>query len=369
MKESRNSERVFICPILPESVINKYGASFAANNFCTNLLSKKDIFDRVYVTLPIRKVEEKDLSYSNNRISAAFSRSFRKYSPLCRFAFIPEAWIIFKKIHKNDKVWYYNLAYTLVVVFILLKLFKPSVKQNIILLDYTPSRHGIKGIIESFLLNMINRADGMITLAPNKIFKASRILCLPGVVPAEREDNPKVDTPAMSFLLSGALNETISQTSMVLEAFAQTPQCTLHVTGFSDNAKIIEEYAANYPNIVYHRQLPFKQYLELLHSVTFQLSTRKPDSPENQCNFPSKIIEALVHNRAIVTTIHYPQLDGVKVVECLEPGIEAFKRTLNQLAAMSSEQLSAFVNQGDEVWRRYSPQVWYDTMCEIEESK
>ena len=362
------TNRIFLTTILPEHLIGKHRLSFAAANFSANLMSGGG-FDKVYSILPLYVGGEMETeAFGDKRFELVYNHRLRKCGGrMTLLACLAEQWKIFKRIPKGAQVWTYNLNTLYAFTVMLLKMFKPSVQVNVIVLDFTPVEKGFG--LNRIYLKMINRAHGNICLANSDLFTCSRRKTLPGVVPAEREDNPKVDTPAMSFLLSGALNETISQTSMVLEAFAQTPQCTLHVTGFSDNAKIIEEYAANYPNIVYHRQLPFKQYLELLHSVTFQLSTRKPDSPENQCNFPSKIIEALLHNRAIVTTIHYPQLDGVKVVECLEPGIEAFKRTLNQLAAMSDEQLSAFVNQGDEVWRRYSPQVWYETMRKIEESK
>lgn len=69
---------------------------------------------------------------------------------------------------------------------------------------------------------------------------------------------------------------------------------------------------SKYPNIHYYGELSFNRYMDLLHKVSFLLSTRDPKEKGNQCNFPSKIIEGILHNRIIISTIKYKQLAGLK---------------------------------------------------------
>ena len=152
---------------------------------------------------------------------------------------------------------------------------------------------------------------------------------------------------------------------MVLETFSKLPDCDLHITGSKGNEQILQQYAGKYDNIHWHGQLSFNDYLELLHSVTFQLSTRDPQMPENQCNFPSKIMEALFHNRIIISTIQYQQLDGVKYF-IVNPGEESFRNSIKKLASLSQTDLLPYANQGELVRNKYGVKVWNDTIRKIE---
>jgi len=124
-------------------------------------------------------------------------------------------------------------------------------------------------------------------------------------------DFPKVSSLSWEFLLSGLLREDISQISLVIKVFSQLPNAILHITGFSERSDLLKAECEKYPNIHFHGELPFSEYIELLHRVPFLLSTRDPKEEGNQCNFPSKVIEGILHNRIIVSTIKYNQLSGL----------------------------------------------------------
>lgn len=125
--------------------------------------------------------------------------------------------------------------------------------------------------------------------------------------------------------------------------------------------------AAKYPNIHWYGQLPFNKYLGLLHSISFQLSTRDPNMPENQCNFPSKIIESLLHNRIIISTIEYKQLDGIKYfITTSSPAF--FKQHIEGVASLGKTSLMEYANQGEKVCDKFSTKVWNETMDKIENS-
>lgn len=354
--------RFYRAGVLPESLIKKYRLSFAACNFSFNLMSGGG-FDKVFSILPLYVGGEmQQEAYNDSRFELVYDKLRLKRGVWQKLAAFKEQWTVFKLIPKESSLWFYNLNTLNALLFLLLKVFKPSVQLNVIVLDFTPVVSGFG--LNWIYLKLINMAHGRICLANSPLFKAKNSVILPGVVPNSDNKYPLIETPNKTFLLSGAINETIAQTSMVLDAFAHLSDCELHVTGTGDT-ELVEEYASKYPNIHWHGQLPFNKYLELLHSVTFQLSTRDQKMPENQCNFPSKIIEALLHNRAIVSTIHYPQLDSVKYFEISSDSI---LEDIRKIASMPSECVNDYVNQGYIVSERFSTKIWNETMTIIENS-
>lgn len=357
-------QRIFLTHILPEHHIARYGLSFAGCNFSRNLMSGGG-FDKVYSILPLftsGAIDEE--AFNDTRFELEYCHFIRKNgNRLATIAVFVEQWRIFRKIPKDACVWTYNLNTLHAFLFILLKIFKPSVKVNVIVLDFTPV---VKGFgLNKIYLKLINRAHGIICLSYNPLFTCKNKVVLPGVVPVGAGKEPLLEHPDNKYLLSGALNEVISQTSMVLKAFSELPKCELHITGTIDDDTMIKEYAQKYPNIIYHGKVSFEEYLYIMHSCTFQLSTRNPENPENQCNFPSKVIETLLHNRIVVSTIKYKQLDGIKYFKTTsEP--EYFKQHIEAISSLSKASLMEYANQGKKVAEMFSTKVWNETMTKIE---
>lgn len=347
--------RIFITHIVPHGKVAEYNMSFAACNFSYNLISG-GMFDRVYSILPT--FVKGNVAPFNGLI---YSRLRKFTKALYRLAPIIECFSAFSKIPRKASVWYYNCTTLNITLMILLKLFKPSVKQNIIQLDYTPS----ESIFARFCLRIANSLNGTISLAPSPLFTCPNIACLPGVVPDDYPEQPKVNQTSGEFLISGALGYNISMLSMLLEAFTKMPDKTLHITGKAPDTDLLKRYTDNYTNIIYHGVLPYDKYIELMHSVPFMLSTRNPDAAENQCNFPSKIIEALLHNRIIISTIHYEQLDGIRYFE-VPADIDGFTDSINAICRRPEEELITYANQSNLVKERFSTKVWETTMRKIE---
>lgn len=361
----KEMHRYFVCPLLPNNKIQELGGSVAANNFCNNLISG-NAFTEILPYMPVgRAIDTVDLKYDASCVKVFYSTRWRNSDVFRKLAFVGENIMMFNHIQRNSSVWFYNLPYTIIPLFLLIKLFKPTVKCNLIMLDFTPGRKGLKHLLNAIELKCINKMDGMIKLANSSLFTVRNSTCLPGVVPNITVKWPEIDIVKRSFLLSGVLSEEISMLSMVLKTFSKLPDCDLHITGSKGNEQILQQYAGKYDNIHWHGQLSFNDYLELLHSVTFQLSTRDPQMPENQCNFPSKIMEALFHNRIIISTIQYQQLDGVKYF-IVNPGEESFRNSIKKLASLSQTDLLPYANQGELVRNKYGVKVWNDTIRKIE---
>ena len=356
-------QRIFFTCILPERLIAKHGLSFAACNFSFNLMSGGG-FAKVYSTTPLFVGGEMDKeAFEDGRFELVYDKLRKKGGFWQKFAALKEQWTIFREIPKRSSVWFYNLNVLSALLFVLLKVFKPSVQLNVIVLDYTPAKSWREQ--NYWYLKLINSANGRICLANSPLFKHNNSVILPGVVPANIEAFPLMVKPAMSFLLSGVLLPEIAQLEMVLKTFAELPQYELHITGTKGDEEMLNEYANKYVNIHWHGQIPYKEYLNLLHSVTFLLSTRDPEMPENQCNFPSKIIESLLHNRIIISTIEYKQIDNIKYFKATSQQ-EFFKQHIDAIAQMSSKFLMEYANQGKKVAEMFSTKVWNETMEMIE---
>ena len=347
-------QRIFVTHIVPKNLILKYHLSIAACNFSYNLI-EGNLFDRVYSILPTFVKGEiepfENLVYSK----------FRENRFLFRLAPIAENLSLFYKIPRKASVWYYNCTILNAFLIVLLKLFKPNVRQNLIVLDYTPSRKPL----ERFFLWLANRMNGTIRLANSPLFTCRNSVCLPGVVPFHVAEQPKITTIAKTFLISGVLGDNIAMLPMLLEAFSKMPEMQLHITGKAPDMVLLNRYTQQCNNIIYHGLVEYEEYLRILHDTTFLLSTRNPAALENQCNFPSKIIEGLLHNRIIVSTIHYKQLDNIYYFE-VPTTEDRFIKSLYQIIQMPQTELMKYANQAEKVIQRFNTDVWKTSMQKIE---
>lgn len=353
-------KRYFLTHISPEDKILEYKVSAAACNFSYNLISG-GCFDKVYSILPAYVQGEKDFS-DTTEIEYVYSSWRWSNTLLRRLAPIKENVSLFKKIEKNSSIWLYNMTMLNVWLVLLLRLFRPSIQVNIIVLDFTPGEK-----LNNIFLLLINKCHSRILLANSPLFKKENSVVLPGVTPMVDEKYPVVTNVKNNFLISGVLSENISMLPMLLSAFSKMPKCMLHVTGMIDDDTLVKEYVEKHPNIIYHGRLPFNEYLELLHDTPFLLSTRNPAFPENQCNFPSKIIEALLHNRIVVSTLHYEQLDGIKYIE-VPSEEDGFVQAIEKIAQITDEELLTYANQSEEVKKMFSVDVWNQNIKHLERS-
>ena len=346
-------QRIFVTNIVPHDKILKYNLSVASCNFSYNLIENGG-FDKIYSILPTFVKGDVDtfegLVYSTLR-NGIFSR----------IAPIVENIQLFRKIPRDSSIWYYNCTILNVTLIMLLKFLKPSVQQQVIILDYTPS----KNLFNRFLLWVSNHVNGTICLAHSPLFTCKNSVCLPGVVPMDAPQYPTIEEIKNEFLISGALSDNIAMLPMLLEVFAELPYFTLHITGNAPNRELVARYATKHKNIIYHGMVSHAEYMQILHDTPFLLSTRNPEALENQCNFPSKIIEGLLHNRIILSTLHYAQINGIKYfkVGCDKGSL---KKSLCEIADMPSSLLLLYANQAGEVKERFNSEVWKEYFVKIE---
>jgi len=354
--------RIFVTHICPKDKLFDYGLALSASYFNYNLIEGGG-FDKVYSIYPgfVRGKLDKIDDDSFEAVYSTWRAKGRLKQKLSRFA---EQINLFRKIPRVCSVWYYNLNTLNVVLILLLMLFKPKVKQNLIILDYTPDL-----AFNRLVLPLINRMHSRISLSVYPKFNRHNFACLPGVVPVTDTSHTEVKEAKREFLLSGALNENITMLGMVLDAFAQMPDCKLHLSGILEDCKDkVAEYTKKYPNIIFHGKMRYDDFKILLSETPFSFNTRNPLAPENQCNFPSKVIEALLYNRIILSTIDYPQLRGINYLH-VGANPKQFMSDVQRIANMPSNELMKYANQEQKVKDRFNAAVWFEIMTKLENQK
>ena len=343
--------RYFITHVTPKQFVEKYQSSISGGNFSYNL-KDAGLFDVTYSILPTniyRYAENLDIDdihivYSNIRSKYLFSRLI---------GCLVEQWSMYRIIKRNSTVWFYNITILNCLLFCLLKLFKRSVGIYVIEADFTPG----SDLLTKFNLYLTNKSDGLITLSNSPLFTLKNLRVIPGIVPTNYSYTILESPLSRKFLLSGALNEWIASTSKVIKVFSALPQLQLEISGRASDSGRMLQCAKKLDNVKYYGVLGYDEFQDLLESCTFILSSRDPSYPENQCNFPSKVLEALLHNRIIISTIHYPQLDGIKyfVIPCDEKGMQ---QSIKEISLMNDDDLLDYANQGEKVKKMFGSAVW-----------
>lgn len=351
--------RIYICHICPKDKILDYRFSISASNFNFNLISGGG-FDKIISIYPGYSIGDLELLNEGN-IETVYSK-WRKHRGLRqRLARFVEQISVFRKIPPGADVWFYNVTTLNIFLIALLKIFRPTCRQYVIMLDFAPDE-----LFHKIALRLINRMEGRICLSTYSKFNSENSICLPGVIARTNEVIAPIKAIKKEFIISGALKENITMLSMLLDAFSEMPDLKLHISGvLIDYKDKLYEYVRKFPNIIYHGKLPFDEYNSLLESVSFSLNTRNPDALENQCNFPSKVIEALCHNRIIISTIQYPQLKNIKYFH-VSSDIESFKNDLRRIVNTPEDELLGYANQGAMVTELYNAERWFENMRKIE---
>lgn len=353
---------IFVSPLVSEEIRSRFDFSTAANNFSSNLVSGGH-FDEIFTYLTPIVDGSIDIEPIGPNNMVFYSKRWRSNRFKRKFAFIKECFDIYKRLPKHSNIWLYNLPYTLMPLFFLTRIFRKKTKLYLILLDFTPNQGGIRTLFNKFELFCFNKFDGIIELTNIKQIKAKNISILPGVTPKVFAKWPEINIVNRAFLISGALGDNIAMLPRLLLAFSKLPNYTLHITGKPLDTELVNKYTDSYPNIIYHGQVSYEEYLRILHSSPFLLSTRNPTAPENQCNFPSKIIEGLLHNRIIISTIDYPQLNPIKYLKVDADNLE---NDLRKITSMSDNSLLEYANQAELTDNMFNAKRWAKEMERIE---
>lgn len=353
------NKRVFVTHVVPKNLIEKLHVSMAANYFSYNLIDE-NCFDIVFSLVPTNindKIGNKDSSVDYIQSRFLSNKGISKFLNV-----LLDNLKLFNRIPKNSNVWFYNLTHQTIFVYLLLKFFKSNIKVFVILLDFTPSSSRFS--LQSFIFKHINRANGVISLTNNDKLLQKSTLILSGLVPKEDElKNQK--TINSTFLLSGLLSKSRCP-ELILEVFSRFPEYELIITGRIEDENLVKKYINNYSNIKYLGLLEYDEYLKVLDDVTYSINSRDPSYEENNFNFPSKTIEHLKHNKVIISTMEYSELEGVNYFY-VKPTVEDFIFFFKKLKSMDINLLlEKYANQSDKVFELFGVSKWKESFKKLE---
>lgn len=205
----------------------------------------------------------------------------------------------------------YNIAYAwLFLPFMARKMHKRSI---VVMADYSESisYKSIAGKLYAKLqLWSMRRFDTVIGLSgkiKDKLRKKQRFVLMEGGIDEELYDSfvyrPHEEGTPITFMYSGLLNH-VTGVNLLLDAMkrVERQEIRLWVSGKGELEEAVKTAAEEDDRICYLGHLPYEEYIQKLQEADVLVNPRDMSLPENQNNFPSKIMDYLAAGKVIVST-------------------------------------------------------------------
>ena len=205
----------------------------------------------------------------------------------------------------------YNIAYAWLILPLMAK--RRRKRSMVIVADYSGSvsYKGIVGKVYAALqMWSIRQFDTVIGLSGNiedKLRKRQQFILMEGGIDEELYNafvyKPHEKGKPITFMYSGLLNH-VTGINLLLDAMKQTKRqdIRLWISGKGELEEAVKAAAEDDDRICYLGHLPYEEYVRMLQKVDVFVNPRDMSLPENQNNFPSKIMDYLVTGKAIVST-------------------------------------------------------------------
>lgn len=195
---------------------------------------------------------------------------------------------------------------------------KYDFKTVLILADYSDQR-SYTGIIQKIKSNLelweLKKYDLLVGLSENtKRFcrKEQKFICIEGGV--KWQDYANVPAPVyeesqpITIMYSGLLSR-VTGVDLLLQVIDRLEKSGKYVnkirwiiSGKGPMIDEVTEFAKKHANVEYIGSVPYEKYVNYLTMAHIYVNPRNMHLPENQNNFPSKMIEYLAMGRVIVST-------------------------------------------------------------------
>lgn len=349
------TKRTFICNILPSDYIIKSKASQAAINFCNRLVDGK-CFNDIRSITPISYQLPPQITYKN--ITFYINNGKNSHNKIVRYILLNVK--LARDTHTSDAIWFYNLTFSCLLAYTLLK-FIWRKKIYIIMADYTPSSNIFS--LQSFIGWLLRKCDGMISLSARSCFKHIKNLKVKAGIIDENMLNiksEKKDINDIIFLFSGTLSP-VTGYDMALKVFSKIPNAQLYISG---NGEFPTEYK-KYTNLHFFGNMKYEDYLCLLDSATICLNLRNPNLPENNNNFPSKVLDYFSKGKIVLSTISYPEIKGANYI-LSEYNEAAITKSIQDIINMDINELLKYSDNISFLRMNFTVQAWKETIHAVD---
>ena len=190
-------------------------------------------------------------------------------------------------------------------------------KSALILADYSgeESYHNYaRRLYTRLQLKVIQKYDVVIGLSETtkRYLKPNqRFLCVEGGIDQDvydyfgqsSDEGQRNESGITTYMYAGIL-EPVTGVDMLLKAFSRisNPFVRLKISGKGSLENMVQAAAKQDARITYLGCVPYEEYLCNLKRVNVLVNPRNMNLPENQNNFPSKIMEYLATGKPIIST-------------------------------------------------------------------
>lgn len=287
--------------------------SNAANRFQLNFVKemKKECVIKVYSYLGIAVDEKvhKELSQEPGDVKVHF-RTADRLTGVMRYKHAVK-----QALKKADCLLTYNVTYAWMFAPALAR--RLGKKTALILADYSgeESYHSLaRRLYARLQLKVIQKYDVVIGLSETtrRYLKPNqRFLCVEGGIDQDVYDyfgqvsaeEQQQENGITTYMYAGIL-EPVTGVDMLLKAFSRNrnPDIRLKISGKGSFQKLVETAAKQDDRITYLGCVPYEEYLSNLKQADVLVNPRNMNLPENENNFPSKIMEYLATGKPIIST-------------------------------------------------------------------
>lgn len=306
---------LFCGTMVPDNVeYQTKGISAAGSRFQNNMIKNmRELGHEIYqcsflavpITSKIRTSLENEVKIEDNKVQYIFKERNVVASVIKYYK------SVLKVIKNVDIIICYNIVYAWLLLPYLAKCKRK--KGIAIIADYSDSI-SYKGIISKlyakFQLWSMRRFDTVVGLSANirsKLKKKQKFILMEGGIDqafydafsyqARRQPSPYI------LMYSGLLSQ-VTGVDLLLEVMQRVSRqdIKLVITGKGPLEKEVRKASMVDTRICYKGHLTYEEYMEQLQNADVLINPRNMNIPENQNNFPSKIMEYLATGKVILST-------------------------------------------------------------------
>lgn len=237
------------------------------------------------------------------------------YSIRTLFAAVVKSLRLEKRRIRNSDYVLYNLDWFNLIILVGLKLFRAK-KVILIIADW--SETGIKRACQRGVVNYLE--PYVVALRALSDVSVQRVL--PGVW----SEMPFVDfniKSKRSILLSGSIGLTtgLYRIIQLFESRSELKPIELNICGVfykmtEKDERMILARMERLDNVKFHGDLGNSEYQSLLNKCSIGLSLRDVHDKQHETNFPSKILEYLLHGMHVISSLCYESLNSKDLHVC-----------------------------------------------------
>jgi glycosyltransferase involved in cell wall biosynthesis len=205
--------------------------------------------------------------------------------------------------------------------------------------------------------SLLQKCDGVIALSKQALMDLSKGIhgmCLEGGIEVSRwEDvhqSDEIVEDQCLIVYTGSLNR-YGGIDLLLDAFKLLKgNYRLVISGRGEWEGKVRAAVAQDDRIAYVGFLSDNEYRALLRRATVLINPRPSNIPENEYNFPSKLLEYLASGRPVISTAtaHVAEEYGDKVFLLREETPQALARLIEQVCSLSEEERKIIGQRGRE---------------------